>query len=197
MITRESLRLRRRAQQAPAPEVVTPQDAAPHAETVPFGDGGLAVAVRKLSAEDGGQRQPSFTPARDPLRPTGQQEALAAPRHERFTDARQDTDLLRRVRDGLLGLGSGRTAEFRADRRDLPLFRGTARQVGWCGLHADREWGKTRYTFATWEKRTRDAIGNQVMQFRSDADEQLGRAMAEIDMRLDAYLKQQPHGRAA
>ena len=146
---------------------------------------------------------PSFTPARDPLRDTGQMEALAAPSHEEFTDARQDADVLRRVRDGLRAMDTdeqaarrsdpaARRADFRADRRDLPGFRQTVQQVGWCGLHMERDWTWPWWTVERWYGQSMEAIDWQVRQARAEAGRRLGLVQAEVDAEFRAY--QHPEG---
>lgn len=97
-----------------------------------------------------------------------------------------------------LRLPQGRPAEFAADFRALPLFQDVARSLGWCGLHQHQApAGHRRYTFAAWERRAMDAIEAQWWQARSDADEQLGRAEAEVAMELDGYLRAAAGTRAA
>lgn len=191
------LQLRRRRVPLAAPVAVQPA-AAPEVRLLPApvaappGDGGLHVAARRLSEEEAARRpRPTFTPAVDPLRATAQQEALAAPRHEKFTSARQDRELLGRVLDGLRGIDTGgRARQFAADFRGLPLFHDVARSLGWCGLHQEQPpVGRGRYTFATWQRRAMDAIDRQAWQARSDADQQIGRTQAEIRMELDGYQR--------
>jgi hypothetical protein len=92
------------------------------------------------------QLQPSFTPASP--RPTGPIPALADAQltlmRELSTDPGTqpqpaDYDILRRVLQGLRDLDKpDRARKFADDRKTLPLFSGTAKRVGWCGLHASQ-----------------------------------------------------------
>lgn len=132
--------------------------------------------------------RPTFTP-RPPVA-TRPLEALAAPAHESMTDARRDRDLLVRVLDGLRALPGSRTSEFAADFRELRIFPRVAREVGWCGLHREQPAaGWPWYTVERWHRQAMAAIDRQFWEARSAADEQLGRAHAEIAMELDGYLR--------
>jgi hypothetical protein len=102
--------------------------------------------------------------------------------------------LLQRTRAGLLNLGPApatsqpapvlvpsrpapapvppsRAERFIADLRHkggLPLFRGTAREIGWCGLHQDSWPTWTRYTTERWERQSRAVIAAQIEAARAE-----------------------------
>lgn len=164
----------------------------------PYADEAPTEALERL-APDGQPAfapRPTFTPR--PVAETRPLEALAAPPQEAFSDVRQDRDVLTRVLDGLKGLDTGRASSFAADFKGLPLFRQVARSKGWCGMQAAPAGpGHVRWTTERWMRQAMHAIDADVMQARSDADEQLGRAGAEVAMELDGYLRAAAGTRAA
>ena len=151
-------------------------------------DASLSVteAIAALPADAAPQRPaPTFTPAalREttpvPVLAEAQQAWTAPPAFTTAPDALRDAARALRGEEGSARgehpypvLTTGRATPggtFAGDLRELPLFRQTAKQVGWCGLHyPERRYGWPWWTTERWAEKVGAELDRKVALARAE-----------------------------